>query len=55
MTNKDVVEAVNNFASWGGNAFTLAMVLVQKQREDDAQAAEALGQQEVADAIRSAQ
>ena len=55
MTNKDVLDVVNNFPSWGGNTFTLAMMLVQKQREDDAQLAEAMGQQEVADAIRGNQ
>ncbi len=55
MTNKALLELVNNFPSWGGNTFTLAMQILQRQREDDAQLAEAAGQQELADAIRASQ
>jgi hypothetical protein len=55
MTNKDLIDLVNNFQSWGGNTFTLAMQICQRQREDDAQLAESAGQQELADAIRSSQ
>lgn len=55
MTNKEVRDAVSNFSSWGGNAFTLAMLVVQQEREDAAVIAESLGHQDVADAIRQAQ
>lgn len=54
MTNKELLEVVNNFSAWGGNTYTLANLILQKQREDDALLAESLGHQETADAIRSA-
>ena len=54
MTAKEVRDIVNNIGLWGGNAFTLAMLIAQRQREDDALAAEGLGQQDVAEAIRAA-
>lgn len=52
MTSKELVALVNNFNAWGGNTFTLAMLVVQQQKEDDALISESLGQQDVADAIR---
>ena len=55
MTNKEMLELVNDFRAWGGNTFTLAMMIVQRQREDDAGLAEEHGANEVAEAIRSAQ
>jgi hypothetical protein len=54
MTAKEVRDLVNNINLWGGNAFTLAMRVAEKQREDDAAKAEELGQPEVAEAIRAA-
>lgn len=54
MTNRDLLDVVADFPSWGGNTYTLANLILQKQREDDALLAESLGQQEVADAIRGA-
>ena len=54
VTNKELVELVKDFPAWGGNTFTLANLILQRQREDDAQIAESLNQQEVADAIRAA-
>lgn len=44
---------VNNFPAWGGNAYTLAVMVAQKQKEDIAAQVESLGHQDVADAIRS--
>lgn len=53
MTNKDLIALVSDFAAWSGNTYTLAVLISQRQREDDAAIAEANGQQEVADAIRA--
>lgn len=55
MTNKEMLDLVNDFPAWGGNAFTLAMQIVQRQREDDAVLAETAGYQALADHIRQAQ
>lgn len=55
MTNKHVVEIVNDFGAWGGNVYTLAVMIAQQQREDDALIAESNAAQEVADAIRAVQ
>ena len=55
MNNKLVVEIVNNVQEWGGNAYMLAVIVAQRQREDDALIAESNAAQEVADAIRAAQ
>lgn len=54
MTAKEVRDVVNNIGLWGGNAFTLAMRVAEKQREDAAAIAESMGQPEVAEAIRAA-
>jgi len=53
MTSKELIELVADFAAWQGNTYTLAVLIVQKQREDDALIAEVSGQQEVADLIRA--
>lgn len=55
MTNKQVVDIVNDLKEWGGNAYTLATIVAQRQREDDALIAESNDAQAVADAIRAAQ
>ena len=54
MTNKDLLEMVKDFPAWGGNTYTLASQIMQRQREDDALIIEAAGHQECADAIRAA-
>lgn len=53
MDAKQLRDMVTDFSSWGGNTFTLAMLIMQKQKEDDAVIAESLGQDMVADAIRN--
>ena len=53
MTNKEIIDLVSEFSAWQGNAYTLAILISQQQREDDAAIAEASGQQEVADSIRA--
>lgn len=51
MTSHELVELVNDFSAWKGNTFTLAMLIMQKQKADDAALAEQHSQ-EAADAIR---
>ena len=53
MTSKDIIELVADFAAWQGNTYALAVLVAQRQREDDALIAEANGQMEVADLIRA--
>lgn len=53
MNAKEVRDIVSNIALWGGNAFTLAMLIAERQRADDAAIAEGLGQTDVAEAIRA--
>jgi hypothetical protein len=53
MTSKEIIELVADFSAWQGNTYSLAVLIAQRQREDDAAIAEANGQQEVADAIRA--
>lgn len=55
MTNKQVVEIVNDFGAWGGNVYTLAVMIAQRQRDDYAFIAESNDAQAVADAIGAAQ
>ena len=43
---------VNDFQLWKGNTYTLAVMVMQRQKEDDAQTAEAMGGNDVAEAIR---
>ena len=52
MTSKEIIELVSDFSVWQGNTYTLAVLIAQRQREDDALIAEGAGQQEVADSIR---
>ena len=54
MNNKDLLDMVKDFPAWGGNTYTLASQIMQRQREDAALIAESMGKQEVADAIRGA-
>jgi phage protein U len=53
MTNKEIIELVADFPAWQGNTYALAVLIAQRQREDDAVLAEGMGQQEVADSIRA--
>lgn len=53
MNAKEVRDLVNDLSQWGGNAYTLAMRIAERQREDDAQIAESHGQPEVVEAIRA--
>lgn len=53
MTNKELIELVADFPTWQGNTYALAVLIAQRQREDDAVLAEGMGQQEVADSIRA--
>jgi hypothetical protein len=53
MTNKELIELVADFSAWQGNTYTLAVLIAERQRNDDAVIAEIAGQQEVADAIRA--
>lgn len=53
MDAKQIKAAVDDFGQWKGNAYTLASIVAQAQRESDAVLAEAAGQQELADNIRS--
>jgi hypothetical protein len=53
MTSKEIIELVADFGAWQGNTYSLAVLIAQRQREDDAAIAEANGQQETADAIRA--
>lgn len=55
MTTKELLEMVNDFRSWSGNTYTLAVMVANRQREDDAIIAESFEQQSVAEAIRLAQ
>jgi hypothetical protein len=52
MTTKDLIELVKDFGSWRGDVYTLATLVYQRQKEDDAAIAEQLGDQATADAIR---
>lgn len=54
MNAKDIRDMVSDVHIWGGNAFTLAMKVMEKQREDDALIAESLEHSDVAEAIRAA-
>lgn len=40
MTPQELIHMVNDFAAWKGNTYTLAMMVLQQQREDDAALAE---------------
>lgn len=51
MTNKELIELVNDFAQWKGDSFRLASLVMHRQREDDAMLAESVP--EIAEAIRS--
>ncbi len=51
MTSKELIELVADFSAWQGNTYTLAVLIAQRQRDDDAAIAESMGQQEVAAAI----
>jgi hypothetical protein len=53
MTSKELIELVADFGAWQGNTYALAVLVAQRQREDDAAIAESNGQQEVADLIRA--
>jgi hypothetical protein len=53
MTSNEIIELVADFSAWQGNTYSLAVLIAQRQREDDAVIAEANGQQESADAIRA--
>ncbi len=35
--DKQIIDLVNNFTEWKGNAFTLATLVSEKQKEIDAQ------------------
>lgn len=51
MTTKELIELVNDFALWKGDAFRLASLVMHRQQEDDAALAESVP--EIADAIRN--
>jgi hypothetical protein len=53
MTSKELIELVADFPVWQGNTYALAVLVAQRQRDDDATIAEGMGQQEVADSIRA--
>lgn len=53
MTPQEVKEVVDDFASWSGNAYTLAMLVYRRQQDDDAVKAEAAGQPDLAEQIRA--
>ncbi len=51
MTTKELIDLVNDFPSWKGDAFKLAVLVMHRQKEDDALLADAVP--EIAEAIRS--
>lgn len=52
MDSRQIKAIVDDFSQWRGNTYTLAALIAEAQKESDAQAAEAAGQQELADQIR---
>lgn len=50
--DKALLDIVNDFTQWKGNAFTLAALISAKQRELDADAVEAAGHPEAAEVLR---
>jgi len=50
--HKSILDIINDFAAWNGNTFTLAALIVAKQKELDAAAVEAAGYPEAAGVLR---
>lgn len=50
---RDIKEIVDDFQAWTGNAYTLAMLIFRKTRDDDVAVVESLGLPEAAEALRS--
>lgn len=48
---KEILDIVNDFSQWKGNSFTLAALIVEKQKELDRQALAAAGFTEAAEAL----
>lgn len=51
---KDLLDVVNDIGQWKGNAYTLAAIVMERQRQDDAKIAENAGQPELAADILAA-
>lgn len=48
---KEILDIVNDFSQWKGNSFTLAALIVEKQKELDRQALVNAGFAEAAEAL----
>ena len=49
--DKSIIELINDFSQWKGNSFTLAALIVERQKEIDRQTLIAAGFNEASEAI----